>query len=46
VALRPDTESRYWLNRARTLEFNPLTDVKTYESPLGDPVNEPRVTSV
>ncbi len=46
MALRPDTESRYWLNRARTLEFNPLTDVKTYKSPLDDPVNEPTVTTV
>jgi hypothetical protein len=39
----PDTGSRYWLNRARTLEFNPLTDVKTFENLLDDPVNEPTV---
>jgi len=42
----PDTGSRYWLNRARTLEFNPLTDVKTFENLLDDPVNEPTVANV
>jgi hypothetical protein len=43
---RPDTGSRYWLNRAKTLEFNPLTDVKTFENLLDDPVNEPTVANV
>jgi hypothetical protein len=28
----PDTRPRYWLNRAKTLEYNPLTDVKTFEN--------------
>jgi hypothetical protein len=42
----PDTGSRYWLNRAKTLEFNPLTDVKTCENLLDDPVNEPTVANV
>jgi phenylacetate-coenzyme A ligase PaaK-like adenylate-forming protein len=27
----PDTGSRYWLKRAEMLDFNPLTDVKTFE---------------
>jgi phenylacetate-coenzyme A ligase PaaK-like adenylate-forming protein len=27
----PDTGSRYWLKRAEALDFNPLTDVKTFE---------------
>jgi phenylacetate-coenzyme A ligase PaaK-like adenylate-forming protein len=27
----PDTGSRYWLKRADALDFNPLTDVKTFE---------------
>jgi hypothetical protein len=41
----PNTRSRYLLNRAKTLEFNPLTDVKTFENLLDDPVNEPTVTN-
>jgi phenylacetate-coenzyme A ligase PaaK-like adenylate-forming protein len=28
---RPDTGSPYWLKRARALDFDPLTDVKTFE---------------
>ncbi|WP_330179131.1 phenazine antibiotic biosynthesis protein [Nocardia sp. NBC_01503] len=27
----PETGSPYWLRRARTLEFNPLTDIHTFE---------------
>ena len=27
----PETGSRYWLTRAKALDFNPLTDVKTFE---------------
>src|SRR6195256_1718278 len=27
----PETGSRYWLKRAEALDFNPLTDVKTFE---------------
>jgi phenylacetate-coenzyme A ligase PaaK-like adenylate-forming protein len=27
----PDTGSRYWLQRAKSLEFDPLTDIKTFE---------------
>src|SRR5258705_8012269 len=27
----PETGSRYWLKRADALDFNPLTDVKTFE---------------
>ncbi|MDT5025175.1 MAG: hypothetical protein QOE61_1601, partial [Micromonosporaceae bacterium] len=27
----PETGSPYWLNRAKTLDFDPLTDVKTVE---------------
>ena len=27
----PDTGSRYWLKRAEALDFNPRTDVKTFE---------------
>jgi len=27
----PDTGSRYWHKRAEALDFNPLTDVKTFE---------------
>jgi phenylacetate-coenzyme A ligase PaaK-like adenylate-forming protein len=27
----PDTRSTYWLNRAKDLDFNPLTDVTTFE---------------
>src|SRR5258705_12560144 len=27
----PNTGSRYWLERAEMLDFNPLTDVKTFE---------------
>jgi hypothetical protein len=30
------TGSRYWLNRAKTLEFHPLIDVKTFEDLLDD----------
>jgi hypothetical protein len=41
----PDTRSRYWLDRAKTLECNPLTDVKTFENLLDDPVNKPTVTN-
>jgi hypothetical protein len=41
----PDTRPRYWLNRAKTLEYNPLTDVKTFENLLDDPVNEPTVAN-
>lgn len=29
----PDTGSRYWLNRAKTLTFLPLTDVKALKGP-------------
>jgi hypothetical protein len=29
----PDTGSRHWLNRAKTLECNPLTVVKVSEDP-------------
>jgi hypothetical protein len=36
-----DTGSRYWLDRAKTLEFHPLIDVKIFEDLLDDPVNEP-----
>src|SRR5260221_11519324 len=28
----PETGSRYWLKRADALDFNPLTDVKTFEA--------------
>jgi hypothetical protein len=27
----PETGSGYWLTRAKALDFNPLTDVKTFE---------------
>src|SRR5271165_6496171 len=42
----PNTGSQYRLDRAKTLEFNPLTDVKTVEDLLDDPVSEPTVTNV
>jgi hypothetical protein len=37
----PDTGSRYRLYRAKAIKFNPLTDVKTFEDLLDDPVSEP-----
>jgi hypothetical protein len=42
----PDTGSRYWLNRAQTLKFLPLTDVKASKDLLDDAVIEPGVTNV
>jgi hypothetical protein len=27
----PETGSPYWLDRAKALDFNPLTDVKSFE---------------
>ena len=42
----PDTGSRYWLNRAKTLKFLPLTDVKALKDLLDDAVNEPGMTNV
>jgi hypothetical protein len=27
----PDTGSAYWLHRAKTLDFDPLTDVNSFE---------------
>lgn len=46
VALRLDTGSRCWSNRAKLLEFNPLTHVKTVEGLPNDSVNEPTVINV
>ncbi len=43
---RPDTRSRYWLDRAKTLEFKPRTAVKTFEHLLDDRVNEAAVTNM
>jgi hypothetical protein len=31
VAPQPETGSPYWLKRAKALDFNPLTDVTTFE---------------
>jgi hypothetical protein len=40
------TESRSWLDRAKTLEFHPLIDVKTFEGLLDDLVSPPTMTNV
>lgn len=42
----PDTGSRYWLNRAKTIKFLPLTDFNALKDLLDDAVNEPGVTNV
>jgi hypothetical protein len=42
----PTPGSRFWLNRAQTLEFLPLTDVKASQDLLGDAVIEREVTDV
>jgi hypothetical protein len=41
-----DTGSRYCLNRAQTLKFLPLTDVKASKDLLDDAVTEPGVATV
>ncbi len=40
----PDTGSRYWLNRAKTLGFKRRTDVKTFEDLRRRPGEGPAVT--
>ncbi len=42
----PDTGSRYWLNRAQTLKFLPMSDVKASKDLLDDAVIEQAVNNV
>jgi hypothetical protein len=43
----PDTGSRYWLNRAKTLEFNSLAEAMSDkpQHPRPRPVRNPQLTS-
>jgi hypothetical protein len=45
IALRPRHRVADWLYRAKATKFNPLTDVKTFEDLLDDPMGEPTVTN-
>lgn len=42
----PDTGSRFWVTRAKSPGFDPLTDVKASEDLLDAPVSEPPVTNM
>lgn len=42
----PDTGSQFWVTRAKSPRFDPLTDVKASEDLLDAPVSEPPVTTM